>query len=410
MRRVVVTGAAPWTICGRDRRTFWDSICHARSAITWLEPPYPEKTPAGLLNIDPATFTLHGKEARLDITGKVALAAGLEAATAAGLHHPEAVSAERAGVILGSSRGPHLHAERVIRSYYSRDTHRVRGSDWAYAAIASLSGAVGHRLAWRGPNLVVSSACSAASQAIGVAMMLIRAGMADAIITGGVEFTLSPMVLDHFRAIGVVASHPDDPTRACRPFDRDHNGTVFADGATVLVLEDERHARLRGAPILAEIVGFASTHDPEGYVGADDEGVAEANALRESLRQAGVQPEDVDYINAHGTGTRANDLSEAAAIRAALGPAANAVPVSSTKPVHGHTIGAAGAIEALVCIESIIHRTVPHTLNLDDPDPNCYLPGLVCREPLPRDVRVAVSLSAGFWGSVTSLVFARYQG
>jgi 3-oxoacyl-[acyl-carrier-protein] synthase II len=263
--------------------------------------------------------------------------------------------------------------------------------------------AVAMRLDLRGINHCVSSACATGAHAIGEALCAIRAGRADVVLAGGAEAALTPLALAAFDRMGALSRRNDEPERASRPFDAGRDGFVFGEGAGVLVLESERHARERGARVIARVAGYGATADAFHLTQPDPEGDGAARAMTAALADAGVDPVDVDYVNAHGTSTPYNDRIETIALKTALGPEAKRIPVTSTKSQTGHLLGAAGAVEAAATALVIEHGVIPKTLNLDEPDPECdldYVPG----EPREQSVRVALSNSFGFGGQNACLV------
>jgi 3-oxoacyl-[acyl-carrier-protein] synthase II len=270
------------------------------------------------------------------------------------------------------------------------------------------SGQVAISLGARGPNFCVVSACATGSNAIGEASEILKRGDADAIIAGSSEAGVTPFGLAAFHRTGAMSTRNDEPERASRPFDADRDGFVFGEGAGALVLETLEHALARGATPLVELAGYGTTADAYHVSAPREDGSGAAKAIQIALRKAGLAPTDVDYINAHGTGTPMNDVSETRAIKRVFGDEAYRVPVSSTKSMHGHLMGAAGAVEAVVTVLAMQHGILPPTINLDTPDPECDL-DYVPNRPRPARVRVALSNSFGFGGHNACLAFRAYE-
>lgn len=330
---------------------------------------------------------------RMDRSVHLALAAASQAYAAAGL---EDLDPDRIAVLIGNSRGP-------AGKWSEPRSQRLRPTQAANTAVASLSGAVSLAFGIRGPCLTVSATCASAAHAIALGATLLRAGEADAVLAGGAEAPLVEPVLEQFRAARLLGSH-EDPTLACRPFDRSRNGIIPGEGAAFLVLETTRHARARRRPPHAVLAGWAAGSEAHNRVASRADGAGLASALRLALDRADVRPRDVGYINAHGTGTRLSDASEAAAIGNVFGSVGTRPLVSSTKPVTGHVFGAAPALEAVITIEALKAGKAPPTWSCRDPDPDLDL-NLILGQPRDIATRVAVSTSLGFWGSTGALVF-----
>jgi 3-oxoacyl-[acyl-carrier-protein] synthase II len=260
----------------------------------------------------------------------------------------------------------------------------------------------------RGPNLATVSACASAAHAIGEATDMIRAGRADAIVAGGSEACVTPLMVAGFNAMGALSKRNDDPPRASRPFDAERDGFVIAEGAAALVLEAADAAERRGATILGEVLGYATTDDAHHMVQPSPGGTGAAEAIRLALRDAGLSPEAIDYVNAHGTSTQLNEKLETAALKASLGEHADRVPISSTKSMTGHLLGAAGALEAAISLWTIRDGCLPPTINYEVPDPECDL-DYIPNEARPADIDIAVSNSFGFGGHNACLVFKRWR-
>jgi 3-oxoacyl-[acyl-carrier-protein] synthase II len=276
--------------------------------------------------------------------------------------------------------------------------------------VDSAAGKIAIEFGMHGPNHAVVSACASGTAAVGEAFELLRRGDAEVILAGGAESTLAPLVVSGFDVMGALSQRNDDPKGACRPFDNARDGFVMSEGAAIMVLETEAHAAARGARIYGEVVGYGSSADAWNMAAPHEQGRGAINAMKMALRKAaayGVLPEDIDYINAHGTGTRLNDATETLAIKQVLQEHAYKTRISSTKSMTGHMLGAAGALEAVVCMKVIAEGKIPPTINLDDPDPECdlnYTP-LAAQE---GQVRVALSNSFGFGGHNACVVLRGY--
>jgi 3-oxoacyl-[acyl-carrier-protein] synthase II len=316
------------------------------------------------------------------------------------------VDPTRVGVLIASSAGGIAEITRQHARLLDGGPRRVRPF-LTIAHPANMGGgqvAIRHGL--RGNSFTVSSACASATDAIGLALDLIRAGRVDVVLAGGAEAAVNSLIMAAFGAAGALSRRNDDPARASRPFDTDRDGFVIGEGAGVLVLERASHARARGATVRAELAGYGATNDAHHVTRPDPEGAGAVRAIRLALADAGVGPGDVAHVNAHGTSTAANDHAEAKAIRAAFGGHADRVAVTSTKSFVGHLLGAAGAVEAIATVTAMADALVPPTVNVDELDPGCEI-DLVTDKPRPLDVDVACSNSFGFGGHNAVLVFRR---
>jgi len=409
--RVVVTGMGAVSPLGNDLPTSWSAAVAGKSGITRItrfDPDgYRSQIAGEVKNLDPNQHFDRRDARRMDPVLWYALIAGREAVADAGLSTPMADS-DRVGVIVASGIGGLTTTSKQVEVLLKRGPDRVS----PFLVPMILPDAAASRIAiefgLRGPNMAVTSACASGTNAIGEAYAMIRRGIADAMLCGGSEAGIVPIALAGFSAMRALSERNDDPQAASRPFDKDRDGFVIAEGAAILVLEALDHARARGARIYGELVGYGSTDDAYHIAAPLDNGAEAARCMRLALAEAGLTPEDVDYINAHGTSTPLNDVTETHAIRAALGDAADDVAVSSTKSVTGHLLGAAGALEAAFTLKALQEGVLPPTMNLDEPDPECdldYVPN-VARE---ADVKVALSNSFGFGGHNACLAFRRWE-
>ncbi|HEX5479092.1 MAG TPA: beta-ketoacyl-ACP synthase II [Dehalococcoidia bacterium] len=409
-RRVVVTGIG--TVCplGNNAHDTWCAMVEGRSGIRALTQ---FDTSAFEVRIGGEVRDFHPEESiptkelrRMDRHAQFAVVAAQEAVADAGLRIDES-NRDDVGVIFGSAGGGYgwllEQNETYLKSGYRRVSPFLISNmlpDAASGHIAIATGACG-------PNMGIVSACSTGTGAIGEAWETVRRGDAEAVITGGADNALLPVLLAGFHALRALANDAEHPERACKPFDARRDGFVVSQGAAALVLESLEHAQARGATIHAEMIGYATTNDAYDMVAAHESGRSSALAMGRALRKAGIAPEDVGYINAHGTGTPLNDRVETAAIKTAFGEHAYKLAVSSTKSMHGHLMGGAGALEAIASVMALKTGMLPPTINYGEPDPACdldYVPN-VARQ---ADVRVAVSNSVGLGGHNACVVLRRW--
>jgi len=410
-RRVVVTGLGCVSPLGGDAASTWDAAVAGRSGIASFRRFETEGFPVRFGGDAPDELDLGDvptKEARrLDRVILLAVAAAREAARSAGLAEAK-LDRDRAGVSIGSGIGGLATIQEASRALDARGPTRVSPFTIPLTIGNMASGYVAIRHGLRGPNLCHTAACASGAQGIGEAMRLIERGDADLMLAGGTEAANTSLGVAAFAAMRALSTRNDDPQAASRPFDRDRDGFVMAEGAAVLVLEAEEHARARGAAILAEICGYAATADALHMALPSEDGEGAARCMRLALADAGLDPVQVDHLNPHATSTPAGDVAEARAIRAVFGRHAEKLPVSATKSLTGHLLGAAGALEALFCIRALETGWCPPTRNLEHPDPECELDHVrgEARQAAPR---VALSNSFGFGGTNACLVFARLE-
>lgn len=410
-KRVVVTGCGTITAHGEGVDAFWQGLLAGRSAVTRIErfdtAAYTCQVGAEIKAFDVAQY-MDPKEARRnDRYTHYAMAASKLAIEQSGLNL-EAVKRERFGVIIGSGTGGMETMENQVRIMVDRGPRKV--SPFFIPSLISnmAAGVVAIALGARGPNFGVVSACSSATHAIGESLRILRAGDADIMVTGGSEATITPASYAGFCSMKAMStSFNDRPTEASRPFDSLRDGFVMGEGSGVLVLETLEHAQARGATILAELVGYGATCDAYHITSPDPEGAGLAEAIRVALADGGIAPEQVGYINAHGTSTPYNDKFETMAIKAVLGDHAYRTKISSTKSMTGHLLGAAGGIEAVASIQVLRTGDVPPTINLVNPDPDCdldYTPNVRGRV----DAETALSTNLGFGGHNAAILFRRW--
>ncbi len=403
-RRVVITGLGAVTPIGNTAPEMWRAMCHGISGgghITHFDTSQTEvQIACEVKGFDPLAH-FGTKEARkLDRFAQFALVAAEEALRDANLVIARERS-ERVAVLMGSAIGgvtSYSHEQQVMREKGAR-----RVSPFAIPLVLSdaAAGQISMRFGIRGPNLNVVSACASAANAIGEALEMIRSGRADVALAGGSEAPIDAFILTAFHNMGALSKHNADPSRASRPFDAMRDGFVAGEGAGVIILEALEHAQQRGARIYAELIGYGASSDAGHITQPDVDGPA--RAMRLALQDAHLAPSEVDYINAHGTSTPANDANETQAIRAVFGEHASRIPVSSTKSMTGHLLGATGAVEVIACVLAMRDGVLPPTINYTHPDPACdldYVPNTARR----ATVRVALSNAFGFFGHNAVLV------
>ncbi len=412
-RRVVVTGVGVVSPVGCSEEVAWPAVRDGRSGIRRIESfdtsGYDVHIAGEVKGFDPLQYWSKRELNRLDQFVQFAMVAADQAIADAGLDL-DAEDRSRWGAFVGTGIGG-LHEievqhQRLLESGPGRTSPLMIPKLMTNAA----AGQVAMKYGLHGPSMSVSSACASASHAMGEALQCIRAGMADAVICGGAEAAVTPMGLSGFQQAKALSTRNDDPEAASRPFDLNRDGFVMAEGAAILVLEDLGRARKRGAEILAELVGYGASSDAHHITLPDPKGGGAALAMKNGLLDAGLAPEDVDYINAHGTGTRAGDDVEARAICAVFGEHARKLAISSSKSVFGHLLGASGALESAVCLWAMRDNVCPPTINLDDPDPECCGLNFVPNQAQERPINVVLNNSFGFGGHNVSLAFRRFTG
>jgi 3-oxoacyl-[acyl-carrier-protein] synthase II len=410
-RRVVVTGMGAITPVGNDVATTWRALLDGKSGaapITHFDAAnFPVKFAAEVKDFDPLAYMDRKEAKRADQFTQYAVGAANQAMKDAGLAEPNGLDPDRIGVIVGSGIGG-------LRSFEEQhDVYRQRGpgkiSPFFIPMFISdiAAGIVSMQFNAKGPNYATVSACATSAHAIGDAYRTIQYGDADIMITGGAEATVTPMAIGGFANMKALSERNDSPLTASRPFDATRDGFVMGEGSGMVILEELEHARARGARIYAEIVGYGATGDAYHLTAPAPNGEGAQRAMKRALKDASLVPEDIQYINAHGTSTPANDLNETLAIKAVFGDSAKTVNVSSTKSATGHMLGAAGAVEFLVCALVVGEGIIPPTINYETPDPECDL-NYTPNEAARRDVRAAISNSFGFGGHNTTLAVQRF--
>jgi len=410
-RRVVVTGLGAISPVGTTVSGMWRALVSGQSGVERISSfdttPFETKFAAEIKDFD-ATMYVGRKEAhRMDRFTQFAVAASLQAVENAGLTI-SSDNAEETGVIVGNSVCGLLSVSEQFKVLNEMGPRKVSPTLAPTMTGDAASVQVSLTLGARGVNYSPSSACSSGSDAIGQAYEAIRQGHARVILAGGTEAPIIPLVLAAFGTIRALSTRNDSPRAACRPFDAERDGFVLGEGAAMMVLEDATYALERGAPILAEIMGYGATSDAFHLTQPSPDGEGAARAVRIALNRAGISPDDIDYINAHGTATLLNDRTETAVLKCVFGDRAKHIPVSATKSMIGHLLGAAGSIEAVITILAITHQLLPPTINLTHPDPECdldYVPNQARR----GKIQTAMSNSFGFGGHNSVLVVRQYR-
>ncbi len=393
-------------------KTTWDNLVAGQCGIgniTLFDASNMEVRFAGeVKGFDPITYVNRKDARRMDRFAQFAVGAGFQAVENAGLSINE-TNLNDIGVIVGSGIGGLTTMFEQARILVEKGPDRV-SPFLAPMMIADIASAqISIALGVKGPNFCTTSACSSGSDAIGTAMGLIQRGETDIMLAGGAEAIINPLGVTAFASLKALSFRNDDPLHASRPFDKERDGFIIAEGATILVLESLEHAIDRGATILAEIIGYGATSDAFHVTQPLEDGSGAARAIQIALKKAGLKPEDIDYINAHGTSTQLNDAMETRAIKTVFGDYAYKVPISSTKSMTGHMIGCAGAIEPSICIYTMLNGIIPPTINYEFPDPDCDL-DYVPNQARPATVDIALTNSFGFGGHNSVLILKKFTG
>jgi 3-oxoacyl-[acyl-carrier-protein] synthase II len=410
-RRVVITGMGAMSPLGLDVNELWDGLINGRSgidAITSIDTSnYPVKLAGEVKQFEPERYMDRKEARRMARFSQLAVAASVEATEQAGLAN-SGVDPERLGVILGNGYGGLPNSEDAVRTLIAKGGMRL---DPFYMLKTLPNMAASHltlRYGAKNESSTVVTACAAATQAMGGATNAIRRGDADMMITGGTEAGICELGMASFSVMKVLSTANDEPTKASRPFDAKRDGFISSEGAGIFVFEELEHARKRGANILAEVIGAAATADAYHIVAPCVDGDGASRCMKLALEDAGVQPEEIDYINAHGTSTPLNDAAETAGIKTALGEHAYQIPISSSKSMLGHALGASGALESIACVRTMQTGVIHPTINYEYPDPDCdldYVPNV----PRNTEVRTVLKNSFGFGGQNACLVFRRLE-
>lgn len=409
-RRVVITGVGTVNPLGNDVPTTWKNLLAGKSGIdtiTHFDPTgFGTRFGGEVKDFDPEA--LFGKRAarRMDRFTQFALAAGMQAVEDSGILEASP-DRTRIGTVIGSGIGG---LNTILAQHTVLETKGVRRVSPFFIPMilpdtAAAQLAIEYR--FQGPSMAIVSACASGTNAVGEAFEMVARGSADAIIAGGADSLINPLVFAGFAIMKAFSTRNDDPVHSCRPFDSTRDGFVASEGSALLVLEELEHARARGAHIYAEVIGYGTSVDADNMAAPLADGSGASLAMKNALRRAQIEPEAVDYINAHGTATRLNDVAETKAIKTVLGEHAYNIAISSTKSMTGHLLGGAGALEALICAKTLQTDTIAPTINLHDQDPECdlyYTPN----QPEKRPVNIAMSNSFGFGGHNATIVLRKY--
>lgn len=411
-RRVVVTGMGIVSPLGIGLENNWAAICQGKSGIGPITKfdtsEYPCKIAGEVKNFDPDAYIDKKDQKKMDIFIQFALAAGTMAIKQSGLVIDES-TADRVGVLVGSGLGGLSTIEKYHTMLLKNGPKKVSPFFVPMLIVNLAPGQISIYFGCRGPNSSVVTACATGNHSIGEAFRIIQRGDADAMIAGGVESTITPLAVAGFCALKALSTRNDEPQKASRPFEKNRDGFVMSEGAGILVLEDLEKAQQRDAAIFAEIVGFGCNADAYHITAPSPNGEGAAKCMQLTLDDAGLKPEDIDYINAHGTSTPMNDLSETMAMKTVFRDHIKNLPVSSTKSMTGHLLGASGGVEAIFSLLAIRDSIIPPTINYEEPDPECdldYVPNVARK----KEVRIVMSNSFGFGGTNATLIFKRFEG
>jgi len=411
-RRVVVTGLGLVTPVGNSVEETWSALMSGRSGADYIKKfdasKFPVRFACEVKDFDPLKYVEKKDARKMGAFIQYAVAAAQEAVTDSGLKITDDI-AEQVGTYISSGIGDFWAIEREHSKLLNEGPSRVSPFFIPSAIVNLASGQVSIRHNAKGPNSATATACSAGAHAIGDSFKLIQRAAADVMICGGAESAITPMSVAGFAAMRALSTRNDDPVRASRPFERDREGFVIGEGAGIMILEELEFARRRGAKIYAELVGYGMTADAFHITMPDETGSGAIRVMQKTLQDAGVEPQAVGYINAHGTSTPYNDKFETMAIKTTFGDHAYKLAVSSTKSMTGHLLGAAGGIEGVFSTLTIHRKVIPPTINYINPDPNCDL-DYVPNEPRQADVKYVLSNSFGFGGTNAALLFKRYEG
>lgn len=410
-RRVVVTGVGVISALGHSAEETWKAVLASKCGIGPITQfdctAFSARIAAEVKNFDPLQYFEKKELKKVGRFIQFAVAASEEALKASGLQITPDI-AEMTGVYIGSGIGAFEVIEREHKVLLEKGPDRVSPFFIPASIVNLASGNVSIRTGAKGPNSATATACTTSAHCIGDSYRLIQHGYADVMICGGSEACITPMGISGFAAMRALSTRNDEPEKACRPWDKDRDGFVVGEGAGILILEELEFARRRGAPILAEIVGYGMSGDAYHITAPCEDGDGAYRVMRNAIRDAGIRPEQVDYVNAHGTSTPAGDVAECIALKRTFGEHAYRLAVSSTKSMTGHLLGGAGGLEAALTVFAIRDQIAPPTINLDNPDEQCDL-DFVPHKARPMKIEYALSNSFGFGGTNGSLVFRRYS-
>lgn len=411
-RRVVITGLGAVTPLGLDVKSSWQAILEGKSGVGYIThfdaTTYPVKIAAEVKGFEPTNYIEIKEVKKMDRFIHFAIAATQMAIEDSGLRI-EKENPEKIGVVIGSGMGGLPAIEYYHKLALEKGWKRVSPFFIPMVIINLAAGQVSLKYGLKGPNLAVTTACASGNHAIGEAFRMIEYGDADIMIAGGAEAVITPMAVAGFSVMRALSTRNDEPQKASRPFDIDRDGFVMGEGAGIIILEELEHALNRGAKIYAELTGYGMSSDAYHITAPAPEGEGGARCMKMALKDAGINPKEIDYINAHGTATKQGDELESQAIKTVFGEHAYKLCVSSTKSMTGHLLGAAGGVEAIFTILSIYENIVPPTINLDNPDPECDL-DYVPYKMRKKEINYAMTNSFGFGGTNASLIFRKFSG
>ncbi len=411
-RKVVVTGMGVISPLGDSVDEFWNSLLAGKSGVSILTKfdtsEFPVHIAGEIKDFDSAKYIDRKVARRMDLSAQYAVAASINAVRDAGLD-TENLDLDRCGVVIGSGIGGIQTFEKQRDRLVASGPSKISPFFIPMMIIDMCAGMVSIRFGFRGPNYGTVSACASSAHAISDCYRIIQRGEADLMITGGAEATITPTALAGFCQAKALSTRNDDPEKASRPFDKSRDGFVMGEGAGILVMESEEHANARGANIIAELAGIGMSSDAYHMTAPHPQGRGARKAMENALADAGLKPEQIDYINTHGTSTSLGDIAETRAIKEVLGERAYKIPVNSTKSMTGHLLGSAGAIEAIACVKSIQDEIVHPTINLDTSDPDCDL-DYVPNQKRNWQTNYAMSNSFGFGGHNVTLVVGKFNG
>jgi 3-oxoacyl-[acyl-carrier-protein] synthase II len=406
--RIVITGLGTYNPLGHDADTTWTQVAAGQSGIGSITlfdaSDYKAQIAGEVKDFDPVALFGRKESRRMSRLTQFALAAANQAISDANLN---GTNRERVGVMIGSGMGSLDPIVDNVNTLNERGHSRVSPFFVPMMLVDTPAALVSIEHNFTGPNMFVATACATGNNAIGEAGKIIQRGDADVMIAGGTEACILPLAIAGFGVMGALATRNDEPTRALRPFDRDREGFVTGEGAAVLVLESLAHAQARGAQIYGELLGYGTSADAYHISMPAEGGAGAAKSMQNALSDAGLRPEQVDYINAHGTGTQLNDQAETTAIKKVFGDHAYQLPVSSTKSMHGHLLGAAGALEAIICLKSLENGLLPPTINYETPDPGCDL-DYVPNAARPAQIGIAMSNGFGLGGHNATIILGTF--
>lgn len=412
-RRVVITGMGMLSPVGNDVTSSWEAIRAGRSGIGLIDrfdaSEYTTRIGGAVKDLDIEPW-LSSKEARkLDAFIHYGLIAAQQAVDDSGLEQYSKLDKERVGIAIGSGIGGLEYIEKNVLQMDKAGPRKVSPFFVPASVINMISGNAAIRFGYKGPNIAIVTACTTGTHNIGYAARTIAYGDADVMLAGGSEMATTRSGVAAFSSARALSTRNDEPEKASRPWDRDRDGFVLSDGAGVVVLEELEHARARGATIYGEVIGFGMSDDAHHITAPPADGQGAARSMRNAIRDAGISPDLVGYINAHGTSTQVGDVAEVAAVKSVFGRHAERLAMSSTKSMTGHLLGAAGAVEAIFSVLAVRDGVLPPTINLDHPDEGCDL-DFVAHKSRDADVKVALSNSFGFGGTNGTLIVSRYEG